>query len=1641
MHTLLRNLIPGSVGILLCFLVPFFSKAQVVINEICPANITLITNDDGSFDDWIELYNSGPQDVHLNNWGLTDDPNEKFKFRFPNIELNSGERLMIFASDRNKSVIVDHWEAAVKASHIWRYWPGTSAPDTNWRNPSFNDGSWSDDPGGFGFGDGDDATTISSSARSVMIRKTFFIPDTGDVLRAVLHMDYDDGFVAYLNGVEIARANIGVSGIRPLWNELATSSHEALLFQGQSPDSFAIDIDLFKRTIRNGVNVLAVEAHNYTASSNDLSCAPYLSFGMRDPGSTFSSLPSWFTAPAQDYLNAKFKLSRTGETVYLYDEYGVLKDNVTYTQMESDHSTGRKPDGSGSWCLFKNPTPDASNNGATCYNGYASIPLFSVAPGFYTSSRFLMITTSMPGGVVRYTTNGDVPTATSRQFSSPIQISGSKTIRAAVFASGYLPSPVITNSYFVNENIDLPIFTITTDSLNLWDYNTGIYVMGPNASSVSPYKGANFWQDWRKPASMEYYDKQRNRVFTFDGEIGIYGNYSRAKPQKSFEISLSDRYGTGELNYNFIPDKPWLDKTDNIILRNSGTDWNKVHFRDAFMERVLKNTNAGYIGAEPAVLYLNGAFWGVYTIHENHDHHWMKYNFGYNRDEVDYMKEDGSTITVKEGSDSTWWEMYNYATTQNTSSQSYYDYVSSLLDLNNFADYFIAETYYNNGDWIGDWTNNIKMWRPRVAGGKIRYLTYDLDFGCGLQGSVSENRLSKALNPSSFSHSSELFDAVTDNPTFRRYFINRYADLINTIFQPTNLDMVIKTFEDSMYHDMPAHFQLWGGSMQTWDGYIDDMQDFCDDRPAIVRDQIENEFNLSRQVTLTLNVSPAGAGRIQISTIIPSSYPWNGVYFYGNPVTVTAIPNPGYTFSRFSSSTLGSNNTNQSATGNFSTSQTITAYFTGSPVTPQIVINEINYNSPNISDAGDWVEIWNRSSVAVDLSDWELRDEEEHHRYIIPVGTVIGPNSYLVFSEDMTKFSAKHPGVSNVIGPIGFNFGNNGDQVRLLNHADAVVSSVYYQDSSPWPVLADGDGYTCEYSNPVNDPNDGNSWFSGCLGGSPGRAFSNVLGVPVNITGSTTFCNGGSVQLQATSDPNYTYQWNRNSTLIPGATSSTLTATQAGIYTVTITYQGCSSTSAPTTLSLVTQGPDPVVTDGARCGTGAVELYATSSDTVYWYDAPNGNLIAVGDTLLTPVISTTTTYYAQTSLSCPSNRVPVVAEILSPSAPPLVSDDSRCGPGAITLTAIDTATVRWYTAANGGALLNVGNTFAVPFISSDTTFYVESGSICPSMRVPVSVQIYQSAAPSVNAASRCGTGAVVLIASSPDPLYWFDSPTGGTPLDSGSMFITPVLSATDTFYVESNGGCASTRIPALASVNQIPAAPMISDTAICGASSVVLQAISSEQVYWYDAPAGGNLIFTGPNFTTPFISSPVTYYLEAGYICRSHRRMVNVSVNPAATVDLGPDTAIVSGASIWLTAAPGFNTYQWSTGSVAQSISVNAAGTYWVNVTDGNNCRASDTVEVSVIAGVGTIANELTGLKLYPNPVEGISTFEIGANRSMNARLVLTDVSGRVVWEQQEKLQSGLNRITLDFSGVASGAYLLKTEAKDGSTVIEVMIR
>tara|TARA_B100001250_G_scaffold163400_2_gene140486 strand:- start:5572 stop:7752 length:2181 start_codon:yes stop_codon:yes gene_type:complete len=191
----------------------------------------------------------------------------------------------------------DHWETAVFANDYWRYLVPDSEPVSNWNELSFDDSNWDEGVGGFGYGDGDDGT-ITDQALSVYFRTDFNVEDLSKLSGAIISADYDDGFIAYLNGIEVGRSyNLPEVGTFVPFDSGTSYDHEASLYNGGLPESIYMDSLDLNNILIEGQNIFAVQLHNINSSSSDLSGNFYLTFGIVDDSQFYSDLPSWFQEP------------------------------------------------------------------------------------------------------------------------------------------------------------------------------------------------------------------------------------------------------------------------------------------------------------------------------------------------------------------------------------------------------------------------------------------------------------------------------------------------------------------------------------------------------------------------------------------------------------------------------------------------------------------------------------------------------------------------------------------------------------------------------------------------------------------------------------------------------------------------------------------------------------------------------------------------------------------------------------------------------------------------------------------------------------------------------------------------------------------------------------------------------------------------------------------------------------------------------------------------------------------------------------------------------------------------------------------------------------------------------------------------
>lgn len=209
---------------------------------------------------------------------------------------------------------VNHWETVVFPYYNWHYVPGSAEIPNTWKNTDFDTNGWEIGRGGIGYGDGDDLTVITPTI-SLFMRHDFKIEDKSIIAGVILNADYDDAFVAYLNGTEIARSNIGTPGIIPKWNELALTDHEAVKYNGGNPEAFQVKAEILDTLLRNGINTLAIEVHNSSLNSSDLSSLFYFTLGITVPGSYYTKPPNWFYPPFESSNLPLMVIKTNGQTL------------------------------------------------------------------------------------------------------------------------------------------------------------------------------------------------------------------------------------------------------------------------------------------------------------------------------------------------------------------------------------------------------------------------------------------------------------------------------------------------------------------------------------------------------------------------------------------------------------------------------------------------------------------------------------------------------------------------------------------------------------------------------------------------------------------------------------------------------------------------------------------------------------------------------------------------------------------------------------------------------------------------------------------------------------------------------------------------------------------------------------------------------------------------------------------------------------------------------------------------------------------------------------------------------------------------------------------------------------------------------
>lgn len=614
-------------------------------------------------------------------------------------------------------------------------------------------------------------------------------------------------------------------------------------------------------------------------------------------------------------LHTSFNLDKQGEYLLLSDAGGVLVDSISYPFLLNDISYGRIAGSPETFSAFRLPTPGTANPNSAP-EMIAPFPEFSTKGGFYDQHFKVGFAAPPNDAAIYYTTDGSYPDESALLYTDSIAISSTTVVRAIIIGADLIPGIAKTETYFVNEPQNLPVFSMVTDSVHLFSDETGIMVQGTNGTpgycTDIPH---NLNQDWERPVNIEFFEMGSEQVINQLCGTKIFGGCSRIRyPQKSLGFYARSEYEYSSFSYQLFPDKP-SDEYETFILRACGDDQPHTFFRDPLTQMLVKDViDVDMQDYRPVVLYINGQYWGIINLREKINEHYVQDNYGIHPDSVDILKRVGEDDwNVISGDNTEYKAMMDFVRNNDLSEPGNYSYIESLVDIDEYINYQVVQVYLGARDWPG---NNIKYWRSSVEPyTKWRWILYDLDhhfkeyFSDIMEEATEVDCGCGWPNPP---RSTLLFRKLLENEVFRNEFIARFNLYATTVFSRERMHAMVDQLRDALLPEIPRHIVRWGGqknthldedwmspvfnSLEEWDTKIQVMHDFIDRRHEMALQQMQQYFGIEHPGTKSLKVALRGssAASVTINGAMIQDTLFEAHYSHGTNLRFGSQPGEGY---------------------------------------------------------------------------------------------------------------------------------------------------------------------------------------------------------------------------------------------------------------------------------------------------------------------------------------------------------------------------------------------------------------------------------------------------------------------------------------------------------------------------------------------------------------------------------------------------------------------------------------------------------------------------------------------------------------------------------------------------------------------------
>jgi hypothetical protein len=926
------------------------------------------------------------------------------------------------------------------------------------------------------------------------LRVPFTTANPASLQSLTLRMMYDDGFVAYLNGQEVARRNAPSA---PQWNSAATAPHpnfQAIVFE---------DINISDRlnALLTGGNVLAIQGLNQSAGDTDFLLVPEL-VEYRVANAT----TNYFATPTPGAPNGSGFIAFVGDTKFSVDR-GFYDSAFSLSITTATANATIRYTTNGSQPTLAN---GVTYNGPLTISGTTVVRAAAFKSGFQPSNvdteTYIFL-----NDVIFQSPNGAPPSGWPGSWG------------ANVVDYGMDPNVVNAPAYsgtIVNDLKTIPSYSIVTDLPNLFDPANGIYA-NPSGDGIA----------WERPASIELIYPDGTKGFQIDAGLRIRGGYSRStdNPKHAFRFFFRQEYGASKLKYPVFASQNGADSFDGYDLRtfqnyswSFGGDSRGVFIRDQFSRDTQLDMGQPGERGDYFHLYINGQYWGLYNTAERPEAAYAASYYGGTKDEYDTIKvapDNGYTIFATDGTLDAWTRLWQLAA-NGLSSDAAYQRVQGnnpdgtrnpayevLVDVDNLIDYMLVIIYGGNLDapisnFIGNTApNNWFGFRHTNGLSGFRFAVHDsehtlLDVNQDRTGPypagdpVSGGGLLKS-NPQ------YIFQQMWGNAEFKL----RCADRIQKHFfnggaltPQASIARFLKR-KNEIDRAVVGESARWGDAKREppltrnveWIAEVNRIvNSYMPQRTGIVLNQLKahglypnvtapsfNQFggNVPRGFQLTLS-APTGIIYYTRDGTDPRQAGGSSALIYGGPIS---IAQSALIRARVVSGGVWSAMTE--------TTFYVIQNFSG------LLATEIMYHPPDGANydgtAFEFIELKNVASTNLELSGLRFTNGIS---YTFPVGTFVAPGQFIVLVSDRTAFTNKYPGVP-VFGVYTNSLSNSGETLTLIHASGTPIFTVNYDTRPPWPPAADGTGFSLVPVNPNLNPDatDPLNWrASTVMGGSPG---------------------------------------------------------------------------------------------------------------------------------------------------------------------------------------------------------------------------------------------------------------------------------------------------------------------------------------------------------------------------------------------------------------------------------------------------------------------------------------------------------------------------------------------------------------------------